>query len=170
MGSNPGYLLKSFLLYLEMVLYIYLNFCVLIFFSRLRRHQNFASCRNIPICQYQHGIFDFDEKSVEVSYGYGCTEHSKWPKKLGTFGRFVGQNPESPWRVLGARTCQFSPVLLCWWRRSSWDHWQHQKYTKVFMCTWSFFRKKKSYKFQIPILRRPQKCEKNLPLCFDFTK
>ena len=32
MGSNPGYLLKSFLLYLEMVLYIYLNFCVLIFF------------------------------------------------------------------------------------------------------------------------------------------
>ena len=32
MGWNPGYLLKSFLLYLEMVSYIYLNFCVFIFF------------------------------------------------------------------------------------------------------------------------------------------
>ena len=31
-GSDPGYLLKSFLLYLEMVSYIYLNFCVFIFF------------------------------------------------------------------------------------------------------------------------------------------
>ena len=97
-GSNPVYLLKSVLYYLDMVWYIYLNFCVLIIFSRLRRHQNFASCRNIPICQYQHGIFDIDEESVEVSNGYGCIEHSKWPKKLGTFGRFVGQNPESTWR------------------------------------------------------------------------